>query len=172
MPELPDISLYLHGLGSRVIGHAAPSHFGSSVRSCFAQWTPPVSAIEGQVVVGLDRLGKRIVFELEGGYFLVIHLMIAGGFTGSSAARGCPARWAGRVRLRFGDGDLHRGATQKRASIHWFGGEALRARSRRASRSSRRRGRSSPSGCVAAPHPEASAHRSADLQRHRQRVLG
>lgn len=39
---------------------------------------PPLQAVEGRPVTTLERLGKRIVFGLEGEYFLVLHLMIAG----------------------------------------------------------------------------------------------
>src|SRR5256885_9746710 len=39
---------------------------------------PPVSAAAGRRVVGVRRLGKRIVFALDPDLFLVLHLMIAG----------------------------------------------------------------------------------------------
>src|SRR6476620_1722254 len=41
---------------------------------------PKITAIEGKTVTGFRRLGKRIVLEIEGDLFLVIHLMIAGRF--------------------------------------------------------------------------------------------
>jgi formamidopyrimidine-DNA glycosylase len=34
---------------------------------------PPVSAVDGRVVVGLRRMGKRIIFALEGDLFVVLH---------------------------------------------------------------------------------------------------
>jgi formamidopyrimidine-DNA glycosylase len=77
LPELPDISAYIAALTPRVVGKTLESvRVGSPflVRS----FDPPVKAAEGQRVVGLRRLGKRIVFELEDGLFLVLHLMIAG----------------------------------------------------------------------------------------------
>jgi len=39
---------------------------------------PPLGAAEGKKVVGFRWLGKRIVAELEGALFIVLHLMIAG----------------------------------------------------------------------------------------------
>jgi formamidopyrimidine-DNA glycosylase len=39
---------------------------------------PAISTAEGKRVLAVRRLGKRIVFELEGELFLIIHLMIAG----------------------------------------------------------------------------------------------
>src|SRR5512141_1786562 len=77
MPELPDISAYIAALTPRVVGRTLESvRIGSPflVRS----FEPPVKAAEGKRVVGLRRLGKRIVFELEDDLFLVLHLMIAG----------------------------------------------------------------------------------------------
>ena len=77
MPELPDILLYLHALDSRVVGHRVERVRLASpflLRSI----DPPLSAVEGRTIVALRRLGKRIVFELEGETYLVLHLMIAG----------------------------------------------------------------------------------------------
>ena len=39
---------------------------------------PPIDSINGQVVRGVRRVGKRIVLEFDHDLFLVIHLMIAG----------------------------------------------------------------------------------------------
>jgi formamidopyrimidine-DNA glycosylase len=79
MPELPDIEAYIEALGPRVLNQAIQDIRLSSpflVRSV----SPPISAVAGREVVSLARLGKRIVFGLQGGLFMVIHLMIAGRF--------------------------------------------------------------------------------------------
>ena len=39
---------------------------------------PPIQSVQGRNVVHLRRLGKRIAFGLEGDFWLVLHLMIAG----------------------------------------------------------------------------------------------
>src|SRR5215212_8456873 len=77
MPELPDINCYLHALRPRVVGEVLQR---ARVSSPFVLRTfdPPLSEAGGKQVLGLRRLGKRIVFELEEDLFLVIHLMIAG----------------------------------------------------------------------------------------------
>ena len=77
MPELPDITVYIEALESRVVGQTLdrvriPKPF--LLRSV----DPPISAAQGKRVVGVRRMGKRIVLELEDDLFLVIHLMIAG----------------------------------------------------------------------------------------------
>jgi formamidopyrimidine-DNA glycosylase len=41
-------------------------------------YEPPLSATHGKAVTGVRRIGKRIVFELQGDLYLVLHLMVAG----------------------------------------------------------------------------------------------
>ncbi|HEX2164102.1 MAG TPA: DNA-formamidopyrimidine glycosylase family protein [Thermoanaerobaculia bacterium] len=77
MPELPDVHAYLEALEPRVVGRELVR---ARLKSPFLVRTfePPLAAAHGRRVVGLRRLGKRIVFGLEGDLFLVLHLMIAG----------------------------------------------------------------------------------------------
>src|SRR5256885_15944037 len=77
MPELPDVTIYIERLEARIadqrlerIRIANPFLLRSA--------SPPISAAEGKKVVGLRRIGQRIVIALEGGLVLVLHLMIAG----------------------------------------------------------------------------------------------
>ena len=124
MPELPDILGYLAALEPRVVGRRLESvRLGSPflLRSV----APPLSAAEGRSVVGLRRIGKRIVFVLEGGLFLVLHLMVAGRLHW----RKRPAKVGGRGALAsfdFPDGSLvlSEASTRKRASLHLVEGEA------------------------------------------------
>jgi formamidopyrimidine-DNA glycosylase len=77
MPELPDITLYIERLVPRVVGQALERVRLASpflLRSV----EPPLAAAEGRRVTGVRRMGKRIVFEMEGDLFLVLHLMVAG----------------------------------------------------------------------------------------------
>ena len=127
MPELPDIAAYLAALEPRVTGKTLESiRVGSPflVRS----FDPPISEAEGKRVAGLRRLGKRIVFELEGGLFLVLHLMISGRLhwkTGPVNVRGRTALAA----FGFGGGTLllTEASSKKRASLHLVRGEAALA---------------------------------------------
>jgi formamidopyrimidine-DNA glycosylase len=83
-------------------------------------------------VLSVRRIGKRIVFELEGDLFLVVHLMIAGRFHWKP--RG--AKIGGKIHLAAIDFDcgtllLTEASQKKRASIHLVSGEeALAAFSR------------------------------------------
>lgn len=118
MPELPDVTVYVEALAARVKGQAL---LGVRVASPFVVRTfdPPLGAAAGKRVVEVRRLGKRIVFELEGGLFLVIHLMIAGRFKWLDAGAKIPGK-LGLAAFDFASGTLllTEAATKKRASIH------------------------------------------------------
>lgn len=78
MPELPDIALYLQALSTRVVGKQVT---GFQVRSLsvLRTYQPHYEEVVGKTVVGLRRIGKRIVWEFDQDeLFLVIHLMVAG----------------------------------------------------------------------------------------------
>ena len=120
MPELPDLTAYLDSLDRRVVGRRLVA---LKIANPFLLRTavPPISSIEGRKVVGLRRIGKRIVFAFEGELFLVLHLMIAGRLQ-------WPAK-KGRNTLaifEFEDGTLSltEAGTKRRASLHLVQGEA------------------------------------------------
>jgi len=77
MPELPDITVYVEHLERRLTGQPL-----ERVRLLnpfvLRSVNPPIASVDGKVVTGLRRVGKRIVVVLKGGAFLVLHLMIAG----------------------------------------------------------------------------------------------
>ena len=79
MPELPDVELYIAALRPRIVGRRLERVrlFSPFVLRSFE---PPLAAVNGETVGGLRRLGKRIVLELAGDLFVVIHLMVAGRF--------------------------------------------------------------------------------------------
>lgn len=124
MPELPDILAYLAALEPRVVGKRLDAvRLGSPflLRSI----TPSLMEAEGRTVVGLARIGKRIVLELEGELFLVLHLMVAGRLHwkkrgGKVGGRGAVAAFD------FPDGSLvlSEASTKKRASLHLVAGRA------------------------------------------------
>ena len=77
MPELPDVTVYLEALDGRIRG-ARFERVRLLTPFLLRSVDPPLSAVVGKTVVGLRRLGKRLVIALEDELFLVIHLMIAG----------------------------------------------------------------------------------------------
>jgi formamidopyrimidine-DNA glycosylase len=124
MPELPDILLYLHALAPRVVGHRVERVRLASpflLRSI----SPPVSELEGKTVVALHRLGKRIVFELEGELFIVLHLMIAGRLRWKERGTKIPGK-VGLLAIDFDNGTLilTEAGTKRQASLFLVGGRA------------------------------------------------
>ncbi len=128
MPELPDITVYVESLTAKAGGDRL-----QRVRlvSLFLLRTalPPIACAEGKTVVGIERLGKRVVIALEGDLFLVLHLMIAGRLhwhtTGAK-----PAAKTALATFEFNSGTLAltEAGTQRRASLHLvLGREALEA---------------------------------------------
>src|SRR5689334_6607725 len=124
MPELPDITIYLDALQPRIVGQ--PLERARIVSpSLLRSVDPPLSAAEGRKVVGLRRLGKRIVWEMEGKIFLVFHLMIAGRFKWRPEGTKSPAK-VGLASFDFPTGTLllTEASTKKRASLYVVAGEA------------------------------------------------
>jgi formamidopyrimidine-DNA glycosylase len=81
--------------------------------------------MEGRVVVGLRRIGKRIVFEMGDDLFMVFHLMIAGRFRWKESGAKINRR-LGLAALDFPKGTLMltEASKKKRASLYCVRGEA------------------------------------------------
>ena len=124
MPELPDITLYIESLRERIVGHRLQEiRLGSPfiLRSV----DPPIEDAFGKMVTGLRRMGKRIIFELEGNLFIVIHLMIAGRFHWKKPNAKLPGRIC-HAAFDFQTGTLllTEASSKKRASMHLVKGPA------------------------------------------------
>lgn len=124
MPELPDITLYLEKLAPRILHQPL---LRIDIRSPFVLRSvdPPLAAVEGKRVLGLRRIGKRIVLELESDLFVVIHLMIAGRFRWGPPGSKVGGK-LGLATFEFPNGSLQltEAGTKRRASIHLVAGEA------------------------------------------------
>jgi len=85
---------------------------------------PPLEQAEEKKVLCLRRLGKRIVFVLEDGLFLIVHLMIAGRFRWKKVGAGIPGK-LGLAAFDFGSGSLllTEASSRKRASLHLVRGD-------------------------------------------------
>ncbi len=127
MPELPDVTVYVEALRRRAAGRALQA---VRIASPFVMRTadPPVGDAAGRTVLDVRRLGKRIVFALEGELFLVVHLMIAGRFHLKPRGARVPAK-VGLAALDFPEETilLTEASTKKRAAIHLVRGEAALA---------------------------------------------
>jgi formamidopyrimidine-DNA glycosylase len=121
LPELPDIAVYLESLERRILGARL---LRVRLLSPFLLRTavPPIASAQGKKVLGLRRLGKRIVLALEGELFLVIHLMIAGRLQWDSKRKGLAV-----FEFETGNVTLTEAGTKRRASLHLVQGEAALA---------------------------------------------
>jgi formamidopyrimidine-DNA glycosylase len=123
VPELPDIELYLHALRPRILHQPLE---GIRLASPFLVRSvdPPIDDASGKMVAGLRRLGKRLVWQLEGDLFLVIHLMIAGRFRWLERGGRIPGK-VGLAAFDFPGGSLilTEAGSQRRASLYLVRGE-------------------------------------------------
>jgi formamidopyrimidine-DNA glycosylase len=124
MPEYPDVTVYIEALSERVLNQPIQKiRIGSPF--VLRSFDPPIGAAEGKRILALRRLGKRIVFELEGELFIVVHLMIAGRFHWKPQGAKI-ARKYGQAAFDLPNGTLllTEAGTKKRASIYLVQGEA------------------------------------------------
>jgi formamidopyrimidine-DNA glycosylase len=124
MPELPDVTVYVEALRTRVVGHKL---MRTVVKSPFLLRTadPPLSATHGAEVDDVRRVGKQIGIGVAVGLWLVMHLKIAGRLHWGAAA----PKMGGRnvlAAFQFDNGWLWltEAGTQRRASLHVVQGEA------------------------------------------------
>ncbi|WP_088252334.1 Fpg/Nei family DNA glycosylase [Fimbriiglobus ruber] len=127
MPELPDVTIYIEALDRRIVGRPL-ERIRLNSPFLLRTYDPPISTVEGQVVRGLKRIGKRIAIGFDGELWLVIHLMIAGRLHWKPPK----AKLAGKYNLAafdFPDGTLlfTEAGSKKRASLHLLRGAAALA---------------------------------------------
>jgi formamidopyrimidine-DNA glycosylase len=123
MPELPDITVYVEQLIPRIVGQTFE---GVRLASPFLLRTasPPLSAAQGKKVLGVCRMGKRIVIGLEDGLFLVLHLMIAGRLHWREHGKAIQGK-IGLAAFDFSSGTLllNEASPKKRAALYLVQGE-------------------------------------------------
>lgn len=118
MPELPDVVVYIERLRPRIEGQPLQRVRLASpflLRSV----EPSLDTVTGQPVIGLRRIGKRIVWAFPGDLFLVFHLMIAGRFHWKEGGAKLPGK-IGLAAFDFPTGTLTltEAGSKKRASLH------------------------------------------------------
>jgi formamidopyrimidine-DNA glycosylase len=125
VPELPDIVVYLEALERRIVGVEVEG-FRVASPSLLRTFEPGYQEVVGRRVRTVERLGKRIVWDLDGGLFLVMHLMIAGRLQWKDAPGAAIPRKVGLAAWDFGTGTLllTEQGTKKRAGVWVFGDRA------------------------------------------------
>jgi formamidopyrimidine-DNA glycosylase len=123
VPELPDIVVYLEALERYVVGRRLER---IRLASPFLLRTadPPLVETYGHPVQAVRRLGKRIVFSLDGDLFIAIHLMIAGRLHWKAPGARIPGK-VGLAAFDFAHGTLTltEASSKQRASMHVLRGE-------------------------------------------------
>lgn len=123
MPELPDVVAYIAALEERIVGETLER---VAIAKPFVLRTaqPPIAETFGRRVRELRRIGKRIAIGLDGEYWIVVHLMIAGRLQWSSERAG--ASRAALATFDFPNGrlTLTEAGAKRRASLHVVRGEA------------------------------------------------
>ncbi len=123
MPELPEIVTYIEALDKR-IGGTVLEEVRIRSFSLLRTFDPPLEEAFGKKLVSLGRMGKRIVFELEGHLFLVLHLMVAGRLHWHEERKKIPGR-VGLAAFDFAPGTviLTEAGSKRRASLNVVSGE-------------------------------------------------
>jgi formamidopyrimidine-DNA glycosylase len=124
MPELPDVVVYVEALEQRIVG-ATLERVRVLSPFLLRTATPRIESVEGRRVEQVRRIGKRIAIGLDGGLFLVLHLMIAGRLRWLGPGDKPPGRITLAV-LEFSSGRLAftEAGTKRRAALHLVEGEA------------------------------------------------
>jgi formamidopyrimidine-DNA glycosylase len=128
MPELPDITVYVESLEQRILGSTL-IHLRLNNPFLLRTAVPPIASAEGRRIVGVRRMGKRIVLDLEDDLHLVIHLMVAGRLKWLPIDAKPPGKSALAV-FEFDSGNLvlTEAGKRRRASLHFIsGGAAVQA---------------------------------------------
>jgi formamidopyrimidine-DNA glycosylase len=125
MPEYPDIIIYIERLDAKLKGEILEN---IQLLNPFLLRTfdPSIDSIFSKRIIGFLRIGKRIVFELENEYFLVLHLMIAGRLRWKPTSFKATRKSASAVFV-FAKGKLvlTEAGTKKRASLHLIKGKEM-----------------------------------------------
>jgi formamidopyrimidine-DNA glycosylase len=123
MPELPDLAVYQRALENHVVGQTLnrvellqPFTLRTAV--------PPMEILMGRRLLGVGRIGKRLVLDFGDAHHLLIHLMVAGRFKylppeKKSAGRGTLFVMA----FERGNLLLTEAGTKRRATLHVVQGQ-------------------------------------------------
>ncbi len=126
MPELPDVVAYIAALEEQIVGE--PLERVAIAKPFLLRTTqPPIAETFGRRVRELRRIGKRIAIGLDGEYWVVIHLMIAGRLQWSSDRAGASRAALATFDFPKGRLTLTEAGAKRRASLHVVRGEAALA---------------------------------------------
>lgn len=122
MPELPDVTVYQERIEAMLVGDILEE---LRVKSPFLLRSvqPATTSVHEQRLLGVQRMGKRLVFEFPDEHFVVLHLMIAGRLKWHPGQRKLGSK-LDLCLFDFGKGTLAltEAGSKKRASLHMVQG--------------------------------------------------
>ena len=77
MPELPEVEITARRLSEALAGVTIESAVAPGINA-LKTFDPPLQALEGETIEGVQRIGKHLVVDVSGGLHLLCHLMSAG----------------------------------------------------------------------------------------------
>jgi len=118
VPEYPDLTIYVEALEAHIAGETLEALRIQSP-SLLKSVAPSPQSLEGEVIEGIFRMGKRLVFEFSDERYLVLHLMIAGRLHLKKRGVAIPRKRA-HAAFDFPKCSilLTEASTKKRASLH------------------------------------------------------
>ena len=128
MPELPDLAAYLEALGPLLLEQRL-EHVRIASPFLLRTTSPSPANVEGQPVVSLRRIGKRIAIQFENDIWMVLHLMIAGRLHWRKPGFGLRVRqYLAGFDFAGGTLALTEAGSRRRTALHFIEGEqGLRA---------------------------------------------
>ncbi len=129
MPELPDLTVYVEALTSRLVGQKL---LRFQVVNPFLLRTvePTPEEFVGRGCLAVRRVGKQIAFGFTDDYWAVIHLMIAGRLRWVGPGKAPPRKSLALLETAAGSVILTEAGSNRRASLHLVAGSlGLQSRS-------------------------------------------
>ncbi|UOR12565.1 bifunctional DNA-formamidopyrimidine glycosylase/DNA-(apurinic or apyrimidinic site) lyase [Halobacillus amylolyticus] len=105
MPELPEMETYKTLLNQKIDGHPITSILINREKSINVKPDDFINRVQNQEIKAIERRAKHLLFHLENGYVLLLHLMLGGlMFYGKEEEK--PDRTV-QIQLSFGDQHLY-----------------------------------------------------------------
>lgn len=105
MPELPEMENYRLLLTQKTVGHTITNVMINREKSINVEPNLFVQSVSSQKVVAINRRGKHLLFHLQNGQVLLLHLML-GGWMYFGSEENKPKRTI-QVQLSFGKNHLY-----------------------------------------------------------------
>jgi formamidopyrimidine-DNA glycosylase len=102
MPELPEVEITARLLSDALAGARVESTLAPGVNA-LKSFEPPLHALDGTRLAGVERRGKHLLVRFDGGLVLLVHLMSAGRLQLFDKRAG-PRDRTSRVLIRLDDG--------------------------------------------------------------------